>query len=188
MKNNNNLFYIVVSTEDDIHLVKGGIGTYIGLLVDAFAKYRPDIHIIWLTESPSDKFFVMRRDTCRTFYIPQPSLGYKISRLCKRICRLLTHNKSNKLFIESPDWEGLLADLYATIKDKNIVKITRLHSMLELTKQTHPIFSEEEKEQINQEHTQLLHTDIISAPTEYVYNFTQNLFHNQLDTIPYHSW
>lgn len=185
MKNKGKTAYLIVSSEDDVELVKGGIGTYLGLLVQAFQRYRSDIEVIWLTESPSDEFFVRRRSNGRVFYVPKQNLGQKISCLCRRICRLYAQNADNRLFIEAADWEGLLAEMFAEVQCENIVKITRLHSVLELTKQLFPTFSAAEKAQIAREHKQILHTDIISAPTQYVYEFTKKLFEDELQSIPH---
>ena len=189
-RGNNNLMcnkitYLIVSTEDDVRLVKGGIGTYLGLLVQAFSKYRPNINLIWLTESPSNRFFVERRFGCRVFYIPKSNLRHKICKACERICKIFANSPKNKVFVEAPDWEGLLSDLYSKISYKNVVKITRLHSVLALTKQGRVSFSKEEKQQIKREHEQLLHTDIISAPTQYVYDFTYHLSKGALRNIPH---
>ena len=179
---NGKIIYLIVSTEDDIHLVKGGIGTYLGLLVQAFMKHRPDINVIWVTEAPNDCFFVEHRSNCRVFYLPKNNLQRKILRLCQRICKFADRNK---LFIEAPDWEGLLADLYVQNLGQNVTKITRLHSVLALTKQNCTDFSAQEKAQIKQERKQLLHTNIISAPTQYVYDFTCELFEEKLKNIPH---
>lgn len=66
----------------------------------------------------------------------------------------------------------------------NTLKITRLHSVLELTKQLKKNFSVAEIEQIRREHQQILNSDIISAPTSYVYNFTATLLDKHFLDIP----
>ena len=179
-------YYIMVSTEDHIQLVKGGIGTYLGLLLKSFEKYLPNIKLIWLTESPTVKFFVCKTLNYRIFYFPksQHGLKSKIERACVRIHKILSMNKENKIAIESPDWEGLLSNLFSYNLGANTLKITRLHSVLELTKQLEKNFSAAEIEQIKQEHQQILNSDIISAPTSYVYNFTATLFDKHFSDIP----
>lgn len=54
-----------------------------------------------------------------------------------------------------------------------------------LTKQNVTEFSDEEKEQIRHEYQQIKCSDLISAPTQYVYNFTKTLLEQDLSRIPY---
>jgi len=183
MNNSSGLFYLIVSTEDHKLLVKGGIGTYLGLLYQAFQQNRPNVHMIWLTESPTNRFISIREGNCRILYIPQPNVIFKIERTAEKIVKLVASNPCNKLIIEAPDWEGILANLYSHLHNTNILKITRLHSILELTKQLHPTFSAEEQLQIQREHKELIYSDILSAPTNYVYNFTRNLI-KEIASIP----
>lgn len=166
-------------------MVKGGIGTYLGLLFKS-KKYLPNTKLIWLTESPTAKFFVNKIPNCRIFYIPksQCSLKVKIERACTRIHKLLSSNRDNKIAIEAPDWEGLLSNFFSCNLGDNTLKITRLHSVLELTKQLKKNFSVAEIEQIRREHQQILNSDIISAPTSYVYNFTATLLDKHFLDIP----
>lgn len=56
-------FYIIVSTEDHDELVKGGIGTYLGLLFSAVKENLENVRIIWITESPNLNFFVKKWST-----------------------------------------------------------------------------------------------------------------------------
>ena len=179
-------YYIMVSTEDHVQLVKGGIGTYLGLLLKSFEKHLPNIKLIWITESPTTQFFVSKMHNHRIFYVPKNQYGVKnkIERACARIHKLLSTNQENKIAIEAPDWEGLLSNLFSYNLGKNTLKITRLHSVLELTKQLENNFSVAEIEQIKREHQQILNSDIISAPTSYVYNFTKMLFDKHFSGIP----
>lgn len=181
-------YYIIVSTEDHIKLVKGGIGTYLGLLLIYFEKHLPNVKLIWLTESPTTHFGVDKSSHHRIFYFTKNKISIKntIERACKRVLNILSKDKENKIAIEAPDWEGLLSNLFSCNLGKNVIKITRLHSILELTKQHQKNFSEKEIEQIKYEHQQILNSDIISAPTSYVYNFTATVFENKYSTIPYY--
>lgn len=124
-------FYIIVSTEDHQELIKGGIGTYLGLLKKAFLQFLPKVQLIWLTESPNNKFFVHKEKNCRIFYLPKShgNIKDKIEKNCFRIYKTISCNKSNRLIIEAPDWEGLLSNLYQRNLEKNTLKITRLHSI-----------------------------------------------------------
>lgn len=180
-------YYIVVSTEDHIEYVKGGIGTYLGLLHQAFQKYLKQVQFIWITESPNLSFFVKKYDNHRIFYIPRTrkSIKYKIEKICLRIYKILSNNIKNRIAIEAPDWEGLLSNIFSMDLGNNTLKITRLHSVLALTKQNMKKFTEEEKEQMQFEYKQIECSDFISAPTEYVYNFTSSLLSNNFLQIPH---
>lgn len=177
--------YIIVSSEDNKLLVKGGIGTYLGLLCNAFGVYFSNVKMIWLTESPNGTFFVHKKKNSRIFYFPKENFKNKIQRNCLRIHRIFSSNKNNKIAIEAPDWEGLLSDVFTLNLGTQTLKITRLHSILELTKQNTPFFSNQEMEQIKCEHQQINHSDLISAPTKFVYQFTRKLLGKNFSSIPY---
>ncbi len=90
-------YYLMVSTEDHMQLVKGGIGTYLGLLLKSFEKHLPNVKLIWLTESSTSKFFVRKTPNYRVFYFPKNQQGIKdkIERACARIHKVLSINKEN---------------------------------------------------------------------------------------------
>ena len=85
-------------------------------------------------------------------------------------------NPKNKIVIEAPDWEGILCHLYTKNLGKNTFKVTRLHSILELTRQEEDVFSSAEKKQIDREHQQCLASDLLASSTDYAYDFTKKIF------------
>ena len=180
-------YYIIVSTEDHIELVKGGIGTYLGLLFQYLKERLGNVRLIWITESPSSNFFVRKDGIHHIFYIPKNINGITntIERTCTRIHKLLILNRKNKIVIEAPDWEGLLSNLFSKDLGANTLKITRLHSVLALTKQNISEFTDKEKAQMQREYKQLKYSDLISAPTKYVYEFTNTLLKQSLTQIPH---
>lgn len=64
-------YYIIVSTEDHIELVKGGIGTYLGLLFQYLKERLGNVRLIWITESPSSNFFVGKDGIHHIFIFPK---------------------------------------------------------------------------------------------------------------------
>ncbi len=113
-------YYVFVSTEDDKRLVKGGIGTYLGLLVSVLGEIRPDCEVDWVTQAPGATDFTEEDRNVRRHYLSRvaadgadlPLSEYSevvdsyVTALCDRI---LSAGEDRRIYVEAPDWEGLLA-------------------------------------------------------------------------------
>ena len=64
---------IFVTSEDDRYLVKGGIGTAVGVLTETLGGLYPDRSVDWITESPASEYFLERRGSVTRHYLPRTS-------------------------------------------------------------------------------------------------------------------
>lgn len=62
---------IFVSSEDDKHLVKGGIGTYLGIFTRVLAKEHPEFNITWISQSSNNTEFEEQDGNVRRIYSKQ---------------------------------------------------------------------------------------------------------------------
>lgn len=173
---------IFVSTEDDKMCVKGGIGTYLGILSAQMSRYYPHLHVSWFCESPDNQEKIIQESRNFTrYYVSRHNDGYlNITEYAKlmnekvscHIKQLLKNDSNGLIAIESPEWEGLLCQLFMDTRSDRIIKISRLHSSLSVTSRLSSLRIEPasiEEEQVEREHEQMRHSDLISSPTSFIY-------------------
>ena len=194
--------FVVVSSEDDVLLVKGGIGTYTALLTRIIAHQHPEYWVHWITEalegqteiSVLEQMRVVRHYIPRrapSYAEPDPSedkslaptpgialFGTKISNYLQNLISQLEKQTGAylHLIIEAPDWEGLLRDFFTANQKPNILKVVRLHSSLRICAGSNAldISLPEPSAQDIQESEQIARCDILSSPTEYMLAHPQN--------------
>ena len=178
--------YIVISTEDDKYLVKGGIGTYLGNLIRGIQRVYPSIQILWITQSPNTENFVEKRSNTEIRYISTYQGELKLSAAAysnllenevkNAVKKIKFQNKKYKILIESPEWEGLLSSYFQVENDRNILKITRIHTPLAVTLKLSGLQTNSDNElQLKKEYNQLKYSEVLSAPTQYIFNLTNNV-------------
>lgn len=172
--------YIVVSTEDDKYCVKGGIGTYLGTLVDGLQKFDMGLQIKWFTQSPNDKKFNERNNNLLRVYLPrQNEFGDEIDiddyaklfvlNVRNEIAQILKEDPNARIVVESPDWEGLLADLYQESDNPRVLKVSKIHTPLSVTSSLSGLeIDEDKRKQISRETKQMCNSDLLSSPTKYI--------------------
>lgn len=57
------IIYLIVSTEDDVQLVKGGIGTYLGLLICCYKGLEIEM-IEFIEKQKNTLFFCLPTNAC----------------------------------------------------------------------------------------------------------------------------
>ena len=167
---------IFVSTEDDKYLVKGGIGTYLGIFSRTLKEKYKKINVIWISESYTSEKFIEISGNLKRIYIPQKenqkySLAKDISYEVENEINEAFKNFGEyaRIIIESPEWEGLLSELYSKIKSKQILKVTRFHTPLIVTAKLNGlVLNSEDKKQIEREKIQAISSDLLSFPTNYI--------------------
>lgn len=169
--------YLIVSTEDDIHYVKGGIGTYLGILVTEIHKQRPNIKIVWVSETSGANDFVEHYGAVKRIFLSRGDLEFmqfvdRISEALEIELETIVATYSlARVIIEAPEWEGLLSDTFTKLNHPNILKVSRIHSSLAYCAAINKLdISQTEISQITRENIQLEHSDILSAPTNYIIN------------------
>ena len=168
---------VYVSTEDDVHLVKGGIGTAVGLFADAIRDHFPSCRVHWITESPEPGDFTVRSGSVTRHYLNRFRDGAKLplSEFCsvvdRRLDRLLEaiSAEGRDCVVEAPDWEGLAARLFTGTGAANVLKVSRLHTPLAVCSRLNQLpDTAQNATQLLRERSQLLASDLLSAPTRYV--------------------
>jgi glycosyltransferase involved in cell wall biosynthesis len=168
---------IFVSSEDDKYHVKGGIGTYLGIFTRVLARLYPEFNITWISQSPNNTEFEEREGNVHRIYLPKIDQNLnKYAQTVEGRVRKLTEEKlaeGENVIIESPEWEGLLANFYRTVQHKNLLKVTRMHTPLAVTAALNQMrIGPDELEQMDHEKEQILCADLISCPTQYVWEAT----------------
>jgi hypothetical protein len=68
--------FIIVSSEDNLLLVKGGIGIYTALLTEAIQQVHPHYTVRWVTESPRKNELMVKEIDCVVHhYLSCPNFG-----------------------------------------------------------------------------------------------------------------
>jgi glycosyltransferase involved in cell wall biosynthesis len=188
--------HLFVSTEDDRYLVKGGIGTYLGTLVRALGETYPERQIDWVTQSPTREDFIETHRNTRRHYLSRVTPGGTAMRLgvfaqsMGRYVDTLVASKVSleprcRVYVEAPEWEGLLASWYARCCQLNVLKVSRLHTPLSVCMSHNQLKRMSENlAQINRERCQISASDLLSAPTQYVLDNTMELALEPTDTQP----
>ncbi len=189
-------YYVFVSTEDDKRLVKGGIGTYLGLLVSVLGEIRPDCEVDWVTQAPGATDFTEEDRNVRRHYLSRvaadgadlPLTEYSevvdsyVTALCDRI---LSAGEDRRIYVEAPDWEGLLATYFTGCTDRRVLKISRVHSPLSVCLPYNELeLTAENRRQLERERRQMLESDILSAPTRYMLEAATAHAFRESDRIP----
>ncbi|NNE18899.1 MAG: glycosyltransferase family 4 protein [Myxococcales bacterium] len=171
--------YVFVSTEDDRHLVKGGIGTYLGLLTRVLARRGHPVD--WVTQSPTANSFseaeggVSRRYLCRSPSESRARFGDRLARCVESIVSASrAADPDAPIFVEAPDWEGTLADSFESwAASEQVLRITRTHTPLVLCLGNNRLEATNENlEQIDRERRQMTNSDLLSSPTRYTLGAT----------------
>ena len=187
MRMSNNRIFIFVSTEDDRYLVKGGIATYLGTLLPEAASANPDDLFIWVSQSPNNQSFVeLQGSNIERYYLSRELSGRKLPIgeyaplieffLQSKISELHAKFPSALIFLESPDWEGLCAELFTTTHDSWLLKVTRCHGpMANCFKDNLVVETESNLIQHRREQKQLLASDLISCPSHFIFERIKNV-------------
>lgn len=187
--------YILISTEDETHNVKGGIGTYTALMAKALSEM-PGVRVHWITESPIDKKFEEVGKVHRV-YLNRFENGNKMDlsafseKIQNKVLSLMQEIQGNQpqaqIFIEAPEWEGHMHKMFSVVAaDNRVITITRLHTPLVVTGNLNgmDLDQPELQQQMLRERSQILNSDVVSSPTEYVLNETkEHLLKNSSDEI-----
>ncbi len=185
--------FICISSEDEKYNVKGGIGTYLGILVKEVKKLYPKAEVFWITKSPTDCEFSEKDELGIERHYLSDINPYKNRPFIEHVERdsnedvsLLNqqvfHNKVNSklgdilkklkgknVVIECGEWEGIAHQLYRTINEQNILKATRIHTPLAVTMISNKLpLSEVNKLQLLHEFEVLDHADCISSSSAYM--------------------
>lgn len=185
--------YILVSSEDDQYLVKGGIGTYTGVLTRAIRELFPEIKVSWLTESHNGQDFdevdcygVERHYISRLENDSLQDFAKKLNTRTEQLIEGIQEQGDYKIIVESPEWEGLLTELFCKLDDPNILKVSRIHTPLAVTSVLNNIQLEDEQiQQMAGEKLQMLASDFLSSPTQYVLDATiEKVFDGDIPSIP----
>lgn len=185
--------FICISSEDEKYNVKGGIGTYLGILVKEVKKLYPHAEVFWITKSPTDQEFseIDEFGVKRHYlsdanpYVNRPFLehiGMNSNEDGPLLSQQVFHNKVNaklggilkdlhgkNVVIECGEWEGIAHQLYRTINDRNILKAVRIHTPLAVTMVSNKLpISATNKLQLLHEFETLDHADCISSCSSYM--------------------
>jgi glycosyltransferase involved in cell wall biosynthesis len=171
--------WIFVSTEDDKYCVKGGIGTYLGILVQSLQEVSPQAHIHWFTESNSNIDFTEIDGQLERHYLSRVNLnGEKLDivdysqrfedELNHTVSEIIRTNPEARIVIEAPEWEGLLSNFYQA-DNPRILKISRNHTPLAVTAKMNDLeLSGIFAKQVEKELQQMRNSDLLSCPTKYM--------------------
>ncbi|MDP3900206.1 MAG: hypothetical protein Q8Q23_03950, partial [bacterium] len=182
--------FIFLSSEDDKHLVSGGIGTYLGLMTKYCKKLWPNAEVFWLTKSHTKKDFFEEIDGVKRYYFSdqvffknkpfytniihhkfEDMVVYEnfISKLSNKVSDILREYSGKNIYIESGEWEGHGKDIFNIINSPNILKNVRLHTPLaSCIKQNGLIVSSSTALQLVNEFQTIINADCISACTDFV--------------------
>lgn len=176
---------IFVTSEDDQYLVKGGIGTAIGVLSSAVEELYPNRQVDWITESPSCESFQERdRHVTRHYlsrYDSRDRMRLTLSRFARLVDRYLQQLTDAKrlaspdsgIIIEAADWEGLAAEFFSVNNFSDVLRVSRLHTPLVISAFLNKLEpSVEDDRQMRREHLQLRYSDLLSSPTKYILEST----------------
>jgi glycosyltransferase involved in cell wall biosynthesis len=170
---------VFVSSEDDRYLVKGGIGTAIGVLTDAIRDLYPDRRVEWITESPTAVTFREQEGSVTRHYLSRKEGGavMPLSRFARKVDgylrtiveERLKDRSGSGVIIEAADWEGLAAGVFKNLTSDEVLKVSRLHTPLALCAGVNELtLTSADRSQIEREKLQLHCSDFLSAPTEFV--------------------
>lgn len=165
--------FVFISSEDDNHLVKGGIGTYLGIVTRHIANQGFDV--TWITETLGEDFEIIDDHGCYRCYLNRKGKEVTLfaQRIQNKLNEVIQNRPNSRLIIEAPDWEGLASDFFQKYDEKNILKVSRLHTPLAVCAPLNNLpLNIENCKQMLREEAQLLASDILSAPTNYVLNET----------------
>jgi len=187
--------FICISSEDEKYNVKGGIGTYLGILTKEIKKAYPLMEVFWITKSPNSSDFFEKdihginrhylsdtnpyldRPFCKHLGLDQSESKALIEQqvfLNKANAKLseeLANLKGKKVVIECGEWEGIAHQLFRVIDDKNILKAARIHTPLAVTMLTNDLsLSISNKLQLVHEFETLFNADCISSCSKFIKN------------------
>lgn len=174
---------VFVTSEDDRYLVKGGIGTAIGVLTDTLRETHPNRKVDWITESPNGKSFLERQGSVTRHYLSRRVDGIvmplsRFSQIVDTYLGALIQDRLGRgrdtgLIVEAADWEGLAHGRFQALRSQDLLKVSRLHTPLAVCAEVNELeLTSENRRQLDREKTQLENSDLLSAPTEFVLDRT----------------
>lgn len=177
--NQSSIAYILISSEDDVYSIKGGIGIYSSILFDALCKHQAIFSVDWIVISHLEKTVVVSERKTK-HYIIENETKFLDSKLSS--CMSVIPNDIS-IIVEAPEWEGRAASFFATNADNRVTRITRLHSPLLHTAVTrgNSIPIKQWEQQITAEIKQIRHTDIYSSPTLFMKNVVYDIFDKHIN-------
>lgn len=185
--------FICVSSEDEKYNVKGGIGTYLGILTKEAKRLCPQMKVYWVSKSHNafdfsekDIYGIKRHYLSDTNpYQNRPfnnRLNFNrqesksvldqqifLNKANAKLSKILSKLNGKKVAIECGEWEGIAHQLFRTLYDKNIVKATRIHTPLAVTMVSNDLpVSASNQLQLMHEFETLYNADCISSCTKYM--------------------
>lgn len=185
--------FICVSSEDEVYNVKGGIGTYLGILTKQIKKLYPSMQVYWIAKS-NNQFDFHEKDIygINRYYLSDTN-PYKdrpffknidasnpetkslldqqvfLNKANKKIGELLHQLNGKKVVIECGEWEGQAHQIFRTIFSKHVLKAARIHTPLAVTMASNKLsLSTVNQLQLMNEFETLYHADCISSCTAYM--------------------
>jgi len=170
---------IFISSEDDRYVVKGGIGTAVGVLSDSIRRLYPDRRVDWVTESPTSDTFRIREGSVTRHYVSRQEQGkvLPLSRFAERLdgylrgvlAHRLEDPDSGGVVIEAADWEGLAWRVFDDFDKPDVLRVSRIHTPLALCVPVNELdLNPENDRQMEREAHQLRNSDLFSSPTHFV--------------------
>lgn len=168
--------YIFVSSEDNKYLVKGGIGTYLGIFTKELAQNYSDISVTWIAQSPSSESFEEMSSGVHRVYLPSKnnlrSYAESVDAWVKKIVQRNIEN-GKRVVVESPEWEGLLSGFFSRYDHDNLLKVSRVHTPVAVTAALSQFaIGQSEIVQMKHEKIQMSASDLLSSPTKYIWDAT----------------
>lgn len=187
--------FICISSEDEKYNVKGGIGTYLGILTKEVKKIYPEMKVYWITKSHNSLDF-SEKDTygIERYYLSDTN-PYQNRPFCKllgltqsegkalleqevflnkansKLAEILSQLENKKVAIECGEWEGIAHQAFRVLNNKNILRATRIHTPLAVTMVSNDLpVSTTNKLQLIHEFETLQNVDCISSCTNYMKN------------------
>ena len=185
--------FICISSEDEKYNVKGGIGTYLGILTKEIKRLYPQIEVYWITKSHNSFDFSEKDIYGINRYYLSDTNPYSDRPFCKhlnltdgnskflleqqvflnkansKLSEILSSLKGKRIAIECGEWEGVANQVFRIINDKNILKAARIHTPLAVTMLSNQLdVSTTNKLQLLNEFETLYNADCISSCTSFI--------------------
>ncbi len=179
---------ISVSSEDDVHLVKGGIGTAVGLFANTLRDHFPACRVHWISESHKPHAFVERSGSLTRYFLnrchdcvrrPLSEFSLEVDRKLRALMTV-SAAAGRRCVVEAADWEGLAERCFSEplpegIRPERLLKVSRLHTPMAVCGRLNALArTEENLEQMRRERQQLLASDLLCSPTTFILERTLN--------------
>jgi glycosyltransferase involved in cell wall biosynthesis len=200
--------FICISSEDEKYNVKGGIGTYLGILTKEVKKIYPEMKVYWITKSHNSTDFsekdaygierhylsdtnpYQNRPFCKLLGLTQGEgkalLEQEVflNKANSKLAEILAQLENKKVAIECGEWEGIAHQVFRVLDNKNILRAARIHTPLAVTMVSNDLpVSTTNKLQLIHEFETLHNVDCISSCTSYMKSqVTQHVLGNESET------